>query len=324
MNHSRRLFLQQASLAAAGLLLPGGISAFANSNGLPKRVGIQLYTMRDQLDKNPKDTLTQIAKIGYQEVETYYGTPGVYEGKFWGVPVKELKSLLSSLNLTSPSGHYGLNSFLTAGDGKDDELKAQVDYAAELGQKYFVIPALPFPQWDATPTADHYKFIAEQLNKAAEYCKKSGLHVAFHNHFWEFKPLADQPGSGYEVMLKHTDPGKVFFELDLFWAIKSGYDPVKLFAQAPGRFFALHVKDIDKARPEVLVSPATKDKKAMELLSMASFADVGTGAVDFKRILAKAPAAGVKHLYVEQDVIKTDHFQSITNSYGYVKNTLLK
>ncbi|SHM91098.1 Sugar phosphate isomerase/epimerase [Chitinophaga jiangningensis] len=324
MNHSRRLFLQQAGLATAGLLLPGGISAFAKGNGLPKKVGIQLYTMREQLDKNPTDTLTRIAKIGYQEVETYYGTPGTYEGKFWGMPVKELKSLLSSLNMTSPSGHYGLNNFLTEGNGKDEELKAQVEYAAELGQKYFVIPALPMPQWDATPTADHYKFISGQLNKAAEYCKKSGLQVAFHNHFWEFKPLADQAGSGYDVMLNNTDPGKVFFELDLFWAIKSGYDPVKLFAQAPGRFFALHVKDIDKAKPEVLVSPATKDKKAMELLSMASFADVGTGAVDFKRILAKAPAAGVKHLYVEQDVIKTDHFQSITNSYAYVKHTLLK
>jgi len=324
MNQSRRLFLQQASLAAAGLLLPGGMQAFASGNGLPKKVGIQLYTMRDQLDKNPTDTLTRISKIGYQEVETYYGyTPGS-AGKFWGLPVKELKSLLASLNMTSPSGHYGLNNYLTEGNGKDDELKAQVEYAVELGQQYFVIPALPMAQWDATPTASHYKFISEQLNKAAEYCKKAGLKVAFHNHFWEFKPLADQAGTGYEIMLKNTDPGKVFFELDLFWAIKSGFDPVKLFAKAPGRFFALHIKDIDKAKPEVLVSPANKDKKAMELLSMASFADVGTGAVDFKRILAKAPAAGVKHLYVEQDVIKTDHFQSIANSYAYVKQQLLK
>ena len=84
------------------------------------------------------------------------------------------------------------------------------------------------------------------------------------------------------------------------------------------------MKDIDKAKQEVLVSPENANKKAMELLSMASFADVGTGAVDFKRILAKAPAAGVKHLYVEQDRILTEPFQSITNSYKYVKNTLLK
>ncbi|NIG57421.1 sugar phosphate isomerase/epimerase [Chitinophaga sp. Cy-1792] len=322
--NSRRSFLQQAGLITAGLMLPGGFSAFAKDSKLPKKIGIQLFTMREQLDKNATETLTRIGKIGYQEVETYYGySAGQDAGKFWGLSVKELKSLLKSLNITSPSGHYGLNHFLTEGNGKDDELKAQVEYAVELGQQYFVVPALPFPQWDEKPTADHYKFISEQLNKAAEYCHKAGLKVAYHNHFWEFKPFEGNTGTGYEVMLKNTDPGKVFFELDCFWAIKSGFDPVKLFAQAPGRFFALHVKDVDKAKPEPLVSPANADKKAMELLSMASFADVGSGAVDYKRILAKAPAAGVKHLYVEQDKIVTEPYQSITNSYNYVRNTLL-
>ncbi|RAJ87902.1 sugar phosphate isomerase/epimerase [Chitinophaga dinghuensis] len=324
MSTSRRSFLQQTGLMAAAMMLPGAVSAFAKDNGLPKKVGIQLYTLRDLLDKNAKETLISVAKIGYREVETYYGYQPGDAGKFWGLTVKELKAILKSLDLVSPSGHYGLNHFLTKGNGKDDELKAQVEYAAELGQKYFVVPALPFPEWDTPPTADYYKFVADQLNKAAEYCKKSGLHVAYHNHFWEFKPLTDAPGTGYDIMLKNTDKSSVFFELDLFWAIKSGFDPVKLFAQAPGRFFALHVKDIDKAKQEVLVSPANADKKAMELLSMASFADVGSGAVDFKRILAKAPAAGVKHLYVEQDRITTEPYQSITNSYNYVKNTLLK
>ncbi len=166
--------------------------------------------------------------------------------------------------------------------------------------------------------------MAEQLNKAGEQCKKANLKIGYHNHYWEFKPLADSPGTGYEIMLKETDPALVAFELDLFWVVKSGHDPITLFKEAPGRFVAWHVKDMDKANTASLTAAGTENKTSMELLSGVTFAEVGTGSINFSKIFAQAKLAGVKHLFVEQDKITIEPFDSVTQSYKYVKNVLLK
>lgn len=325
MHTSRRSFIQQTGLIAAGMMLPGALSAMTGNKALPKKIGLQLYTLRDQLAKDPKGTLAKVAGIGYKEVETFYGYQGAGDtGEFWGLKPAELSAVLKQHQLNTPSGHYQLNDYLTKGNGNADALQPQIDLAAALGQQYFIVPVLPLSLWDKKLGADDYKFMAEQLNKAGEQCKKANLKIGYHNHYWEFKPLADSSGTGYEVMLKETDPSLVTFELDLFWAIKSGHDPITLFKEAPGRFVAWHVKDMDKSNTASLTATGTENKTSMELLSGVTFAEVGTGSIDFKKIFAQAKLAGVKHLFVEQDKITIEPFDSVTQSYKYVKNVLLK
>lgn len=324
LNSSRRSFLQQTGLLAAGLLLPRSIFAYAPDKALPKKIGLQLYTLREQLAKDAKGTLAKVGAIGFREAETFYGYQGSQDkGLFWGLTPKELKKVLADNQLSTPSGHYQLNEYLTPGNGKDDALKVQAELAAALGQQYLIVPILPLGLWEKELTADDYKHMGHQLNKAGEYCKQFNLKVGYHNHHWEFKPLAGG-STGYEVMLKETDANLVGFELDLFWAVKSGFDPIKLFREAPGRFMAWHVKDMDKNNTGSLFATDTKGKNSQQLLGGVTFAEVGTGSIDFRKIFAQAKLAGVKHLYVEQDRITIDPIESVTKSFGYVKNTLLK
>ncbi|CAL1519857.1 sugar phosphate isomerase/epimerase [Chitinophaga sp. MM2321] len=325
MQTSRRSFIQHAGLIAAGMMLPGCAFTTSKNGALPKKIGLQLYTLRDQLDKDVKGTIAKVAEIGYDEVETFYGYKGAAdEGAFWGLKPDALKALLQEHHLSTPSGHYQLNDYLTRGNGNADALQPQIDLATALGQQYFIVPVLPLSLWDKKLVADDYKFMADQLNKAGELCKKSNLHIGYHNHYWEFKQLSDTGGTGYDVLLKETDPALVSFELDLFWAVKSGVDPIKLFAEAPGRFVAWHVKDMDKNNTASLTAAGTENKTSMDLLSGVTFAEVGTGSIDFKKIFTKAKEAGVKHLFVEQDKITIDPFESVKESYDYLKNVLLK
>ncbi|SFD89961.1 Sugar phosphate isomerase/epimerase [Chitinophaga sp. CF118] len=321
---SRRIFMQQAGLIAAGLMInPSDIFSRGNANTINK-IGIQLYTLRDQLTKDVKGTIEQVAKTGYAHVETYYGYKGPnQEDQFWGLDPKGLKALLKANNLVSHSGHYQLNDFLTPGNGKDEALKEQLAIAAELGQEYLIVPVPPYALWDKL-TADDFKFIAAQLNKAGELAKKSGLKIGYHNHYWEFKQQPDVKMSGYEIMLKETEASLVSFELDLFWAIKAGSDPVTLFKKYPGRFPMWHVKDIDKSATDKITGGEADHKPSMEILPTVKFSEVGTGAVDFKKIFANASTAGLKYAFVEQDKITIDPFVSIKKSYDYVKNNLLK
>ena len=321
---SRRIFMQQAGLIAAGLMInPSDIFSRGNANTV-RKIGIQLYTLRNQLGTDVKGTIEKVARTGYTHVETYYGYKGPkQEEQFWGLDPKGLKALLKANNLVTHSGHYQLDEYLTRGNGKDEALKVQLDIAASLGQEYLVVPVPPHALWDKL-TSDDYKFIAAQLNKAGELAKKSGLKVGYHNHYWEFKQQPDTKLSGYEIMLKETDASLVSFELDLFWAVKAGTDPVTLFKKYPGRFAMWHVKDIDKSATGKITGGDEDKKSAMEILPGVKFAEVGTGAVDFKDIFANASVAGVKYAFVEQDQISIDPFVSIKKSYDYVKGNLLK
>ncbi|MFY0254055.1 sugar phosphate isomerase/epimerase family protein [Chitinophaga sp. 30R24] len=325
MYTSRRDFLRQTGLITAAMMLPGSLSAFTAGRALPKKIGLQLYTLRDQLAKDPKGTIAKVAGIGYQEVETFYGYQGANDkGLFWGLTPKALSALLQQYQLTTPSGHYQLNDYLVRGNGNAAALQPQIELAAALGQQYFIVPVLPPALWDKKLTPADYQFMASQLNKAGELCKKANLHIGYHNHYWEFKQLANTSKTGYDILLQETDPSLVSFELDLFWAIKSGRDPITLFKEAPGRFVAWHVKDMDKNNTGSLTAAGNENKNSADLLSSVTFAEVGTGSINFRKIFAQADLAGVKHLFVEQDKITIDPFTSVTKSYQYLKNVLLK
>lgn len=322
---NRRSFLQKAGLLGSALIAANSQMAPAMEFFIPQgvnKIGLQLYTVRDALSKDVRTTISKIAGIGYDHVETFYGYKDGAATLFWGLTVKELKALLLEHKLKSYSGHYQLNDFLTRGNGDDRALKNQIEIAAELGQQYLVVPIPPLDIWDKMTHLD-FEFMASQLNKAGELCAKSKLKIGYHNHFWEFRTL-ENGQKGYDILLKNTNPALVTFEMDLFWIEKSGIDPVKYFAQHPGRFSMWHVKDMDKANTAKITGGAMDKKPSKDILSTINYTEVGTGSIDYKAIFKHQKQAGLKYIFVEQDVIKIDPILSIGQSYNYVKRNLLK
>lgn len=291
--NNRRTFLKQSAMLSAGMLLVKPGMLLAKPSNL--KVGIQLYSMRDYLPKDVKGTIAKIAKAGYKEVETYgYDTA---KKSFWGLSAKEFKTLLSDNGLTSSSGHYGVDMYFNT--GKADDQKAYIEAAHALGQSTIVVPYLN-DTWRKTVADLHT--CAQKINKIAALNKASGLKTGYHNHNFEFEPVDGV--MLYDVLLKETDPS-VTFEMDLYWVVRAGHDPIKLMHQHPGRFSAWHVKDMDK-----------KDNGINT--------EVGTGTIDFKKIFAYQKLSGVKHIFMEQENFSMDAYASITQSASYIKNTLLK
>jgi len=287
---NRRTFIQQAGLLATGLVINPSVFLMKD-----KVVGLQLYSLREYIGKDVKGVIAKVAAAGYKDVETY----GFDEkNQFFGLSPKAFLDLLKSNGLTSTSGHYNPNAFLY-GKG-NDELKYMIDGSAASNQQHFVIPYL---NEDMRKSGDDYKKLAEKLNVAAEFCKASNLQLAYHNHDFEFEKFDGV--TGYDILLKETNKELVDFELDLYWAVRSGNDPVELFAKHPGRFKLWHVKDMDK----------TNNKLNTE---------IGSGSIDYRKIFAKAKLAGAQHYFVEQENFAMDPYESITKSSKYVKNILLQ
>ncbi|WP_131535670.1 sugar phosphate isomerase/epimerase family protein [Pedobacter nototheniae] len=288
---SRRSFLINSSMAAAAAFLIPSL-AFA---AVKRKVGLQLYSLRDELPKDVKGTLEKVAKAGFGEVETYGFS---IKDQFWGLTPTQLKKILDDNGLKAVSGHYGLGSFLA--DGNTDELKAAIAAAKVLKSEYVTIPWL---DEHIRKSAEDYKKIAERINIAGKMCKDAGLRLAYHNHNFEFEKHGDT--TGYEILLKNTDKNLVDFELDLYWVVRSGNDPIKLFKENPGRFTMWHVKDMDKTNP-------------------ALNAEVGTGSIDFKTIFADAKLSGMKHFFVEHETnYKPNPLGSVTASCTYIKKSLI-
>ena len=290
--NTRRNFIKQSGLLTAGLMM--------NPSELLKKqktVGLQLYSLREEIVKNPQGVIQKVAAAGYSNVEMYGLSAG---NKFYGLPVKEFAQLLKDNNLKSSSGHYAPVNFLFE-NGNGDDVKNFCEVGNTLGNKYIIIPWL---SEEKRKTIDQYKALAERINKAAQICKAAGLQMAYHNHDFEFADINGE--HGYDILLNNTDTDLVKFEMDIYWVVRAGYNPVELFKKHPGRFHLWHVKDMLKA---------DKTKNT----------EVGNGTVDFKTIFASAKLAGVKYYIVEQEnTYMPDIFTSIKTSYNYTKNTLLK
>ncbi|CAH0244757.1 Inosose dehydratase [Pedobacter sp. Bi27] len=289
---SRRSFILNSSMAAAAALLVPSFACVASDK---KSVGLQLYSLRDELPKDVKGTIAKVAKAGFKEVETYGFS---IKDQFWGLTPAEFKKLLDDNGLTAPSGHYGLGSYLT--DGNTEELKAAIAAAKVLGSEYVTIPWL---DESIRKSADDYKKIAVKINEAGKLAKEAGIRLAYHNHNFEFDKQGDT--TGYEILLKGTDKNLVDFELDLYWVVRSGNDPIKLFKENPGRFTMWHVKDMDKANP-------------------ALNAEVGTGSINFKPIFADAKLSGMKHFFIEHETnYKPNPMESVAASCAYIKKEII-
>ncbi|MEA5141099.1 TIM barrel protein [Arcicella rigui] len=317
---NRRDFLKTIGVASAGAMLAQSDLFAKQLMAKPKQIGLQLYTLREELAKDAKGTISKVAQIGFNHVETFFNYSGdASKDLFWGMKPAELKQVFADNNLKSYSGHYQLNDYLTPNNGKDDALKTQIDIVATLGQKYLIVPVPPFGLIDKM-TIDDYKFMAEQFNKAGELAHKSGVQLGYHNHFWEFKHLQGEK-SGLDVLLEETQKDLLSFELDLFWTVKAGKDPVELFKKHPKRFVMWHVKDIDKQFAKA-VYPAAAQQGIFTTLREVKFTEVGTGAVNFKEIFNHTQ--DLQNIFVEQDQIyRDDKFESVKMSYDYIKNNLI-
>jgi sugar phosphate isomerase/epimerase len=284
---TRRELLKQMAWVTAGSFLMKDALAFNDIKN--KKVGVQLYTIRDFISKDPKGSLKQIADLGFGEVENF----GYNKGKFFGMEPAVYKAYLSELGMTAPSGHYMYGNILNGWDKAVEDAKA-------IGQDYMVLAYLLPPE---RKSLDDYKKIAVNLNKAGETCKKAGIQLCYHNHEFEFEAMNGQ--LPFDILTNETDEGLVKIELDLYWATVAGQDPVTLFKKHKGRIALWHVKDMDKT-----------PKK--------NFTEVGNGVIDFATIFKNAKTSGMKHFFVEQDVCPGSPFDSIKQSIGYIKSNLIK
>lgn len=288
----RGTFLKQSAILSAGIFAMPEMAFGKN-----QKIGLQLYTLRESVAKDVPGVFSQVAKAGYNELEMF-GLSA--ENKFFGHSVKEVAELLKQNNLVSPSGHYMPEKFLF-NNGNGDDVKNLCEVANQLGNSYVIIPWL---SEEKRNSIDKYKLLAGRMNKAGEICKNANLQLAYHNHDFEF---ADFNGEhGYNILLKNTDTNLVKMEMDLYWVVRAGHDPIALFKSNPGRFHLWHVKDMNK-------NDRTQNT------------EVGNGSLDFKSIFANAKLAGVKHYIVEQENnYVPDFYGSIAASNKQVKKLLKK
>ena len=269
MNYNRREFLRQTTGLTSGLALfsfAGGSLAAELLDDQKKKIktfGLQLWSVRNDMAKDPKETLKQVASYGFKQIESFEGGKGI----FWGMTNTEFKSYLDSLGLTIVSSHCDMN--------KDFERKAAE--AAAIGMKYLMCPYL-----GAQKTIDDYKRFADVFNQKGEICKKNGIRFAYHNHDYSFKELEGQIPQ--DVMMKNTDPSLVDFEMDIYWVVTAGHDPQAWLKKYPSRFRACHVKDRIRNSTEHDASTI-----------------LGTGGIDFPKILKTAKSNGMEYYIVEHE-----------------------
>jgi len=257
---------------------------FANMP-LSADIGLQLYSLRNEIKEDLPGSLEKIAAIGYQNLEA----AGYQDGKFYGLAPADFKSMVEDYGMKLLSSHLTF---------KKDEVGTVLQAHREAGIKYMVWPWLSSEQ---RKSLDSYKEIVEGFNVVGQMCKDNGLRFGYHNHDFEFYPINGT--IPYDMMLELTDPDLVFMQIDLYWAVYAGVDPLAYFEKYPGRFELWHVKDM----------------KAGEGKEMT---EVGTGIIDYKKLFEYSPLAGMKDFFIEQDTIIGDGFESVKESFEYLNNNL--
>jgi sugar phosphate isomerase/epimerase len=248
-------------------------------------IGLQLSTLNSMAKADLLSTLSQIHAVGYQEVEL---TPVAYT-----LPVAQLRKTVAASGLKAPSGHF-----------EYIDLTGQFEYAKAVGLAWVVCPMLPKSQW---ASADGFHSAARQFNEWGKRAHAMGMRFAFHNHDYEFRQFDGT--TGFDILVKETDPKLVFFEMDCYWITQAGLDPVEMLNRMGRRVRLLHIKD---RKPGF---PPSNDMSQ----SSAHFTEVGTGGIDWPRILSAARKLQIEHYFVEQDHIDGPPIESIRTSYNYLR-----
>ena len=268
--------------------------ALDKDNPYRRDIGIQLYTLRNQIDADVKGALKAVAAAGYKQVEAYGfpdADPMIRAAKDNGLAVN--------------SSHFTWESVTNPGKKGVPSFDSILEKAEKVGLAHLVIPYL---HGHERRTLDDYKRMAENSNKAAQKAKAAGIRLAYHNHSFEFQPL-EGGRSGYNVLVDEFGPG-MLFEVDVFWVQVGSVDPVQLIRKLKGRVSQLHLKDL-KAGLKLPNYVGVPDD---------AFQELGDGIIPMEPIIKVAAKAGVTHCHVEQDQ-SPDPVASINQSLQHL-NTL--
>ncbi len=274
---SRREALRLLAAGVAGSALVPALVRAASVNDVARRriarIGLQLYTVRSALSKDIEGTIAAVAAAGITELEFagYYNKSPAW----W-------TELLKKHALTAPATHEALPA-------TDDGWPAIFDRAKAMGHEIVIVP---FVGNTYRGTRDNWMRLTERLNTGAQQAKAAGLQFAYHNHDFEFAPV--EGTTGYDILTSQTDASLVKLELDMYWAVKAGRDPLEIMTRHSGRVICCHVKDASAAPERTML-------------------DVGAGTIDFKTLLAKGRTVGLKHWFIEHDQ-PTDPLASIRAS----------
>ena len=288
MSTNRRDFLRNGAFATLALSLPfqgrsSWMEGFTESQKKGRAFGIQLWTVKEDMGSNAKDTLRKLSEYGYRQIESFEGQKGM----FWGWKNTEFKKYMDDLDMKIISSHCN--------NTVDFERKAAE--AAAIGMKYLICP-YKGPQ----KSIDDFKKFADEFNKSGEICKKNGIRFAYHNHDYSFKPINGQVPQ--EVMMANTDKNLVDFEMDIYWVVAAGEDPKAWFNKHPGRFKLCHVKDLVK----------NQSKEGHESVQ------IGKGSIDFASILKLGASKGLQYRIIEQEAFTgTNPLQSAEADAKYMK-----
>ncbi len=282
-------FLLAAALLAGGTLLH---AADARSS-FTEQIGLQLWSLRGAFLKNPTEALDLVKQYGITEVETA-GTARMSPEQF--------RAELDKRGLRAVSAHMGYERLVKDFDGALSEVKA-------LGASYVIVPILPERE-----KFDHARAMeaAKNFNKWGAAFAKEGIRFGYHPHGFEFGPGQTAGKTLFEEMVEATDPKTVFYEMDVYWVVHGGADPVQLLRKYEGRWVALHVKDMPKGLPTGLnIGSSPPEHKVA----------VGQGQLDWPAIIGAARDVGVKHFFVEDETVDAE--ANIPPSLSYLRGLKL-
>jgi len=272
----RREFLKSAALAFAGTsILPGTFLDLAQP---VRHLGVQLYSVRDSMAKDPIGTLKAIAEMGYKEVEAF----GYSDGKMFGMSISEYLKVLKDNGLSMPSSHcnFSLSDYDEGKKSLSDRAKRAIDDAVVMGQKYIIYP------WVEQNERTEVERIVKLAAAGAAYAQAAGIRFGYHNHDFEYIQRGPDGRLLIEWLLHEIDPKILAMEMDIYWVCYARHNPLDWFRLYPGRWELCHAKDL----------AATEKRETIEF---------GDGTIDFPGIFRQSQLAGLQHY-----IIELEHYRS--------------
>ena len=280
---TRRDLIRLAALAGCTISLPCNLFAAPSAH---LTYGVQLFMFRRQAQSDLAAVLKEIHQVGFAQVELY---PIAYTR-----PAAELKKMVTDSGLGLASAHFDYDGF-----------ESKIDYGRQLGLSYMVCPMIPKEQWEST---EGFAKTAADFNRWGKAIKEAGMTFCFHNHCYEFKPQQDGV-TGWETLMKQTDPELVKMEFDLYWLTQAGQDPAAILAKYKDRAKLIHLKDRTVGAPTGFAMGPVAEH----------FTELGTGSIAWPALLKQARSQGIKYAFLDQDETAIPVSESMNESYAYLK-----
>tara|TARA_B110000259_G_scaffold82660_1_gene96573 strand:- start:1029 stop:1991 length:963 start_codon:yes stop_codon:yes gene_type:complete len=315
----RRKFIINSGIAASSLMLFSGCKSLLSQDAL-NSIGVQLFSFPKLLEKDFNAGIKMVSEMGYKEIEMFGPfnfsveaakkrwksiTPilGFNGSGYFGHTTKEIKTILDEHNIKVTSIHSDMDTMQT----RMEEIAKESE---QLGFEYVVLPAIPE---EKRQTLDDYKRVVEEFNEIGGKAKQVGLKFVYHNHGYGFNKIENQVP--IELVFDRTESNLVFFQMDLFWTIAGGMNPSDLLNAYPGRYVSMHVKDMKKLTR--FSGDGGDPSQWMELFPQ--MASLGDGVLDIPKIISTAQQQGVKHFYIEQDIVNNPEV-ALKKSFNYLKS----